>query len=744
MFILRISVLMLLMSGSAWVHANADTLYAQALSSVEQENYSEALAQLRQLQRNYPTFKQMAAVQTRMAVLQEAADAGGSLPVFLNALTLRDQGQVMEALAELNVIAQAYPAGALTDDALYITAYLQVMDRYDYAAAREALVTLQQRFPESAYADSALYLDAIAMEQQGDTESAKLALIELRDKHTALSLPLGFRWPVGTILSRYWFDRADRRLAIVQARIASASAVLNEHVMDDGKLRVAVNVDGADIHLLLSPSPMTQATVWLDAAMDNQLPPAVGVFDGTVEGVEVSWVRAVLRNGSIRGVVNIDGVQSQLTPSNLIGTLDYYQPRSRKRNIDGGLHSDLADSVQGLDVLVAPPAPASDFTSRSVTVQSDVRTVPVSIVVDSQYDRYYAGEGLIHALNNLNVADGVYRDFGFALSLDEAVQFSEVDDPLLTSAVPLETILRSFRNYRMQYSTVFKDSAVSYLFTGNQRTDVTLGLAWIDTACRTDGYDVGVTTPSSFGDVLLTHELGHSFGAQHDSDTQCNDNRLSVMWPNISDKTTTEFTHCARESVSGAHAKSCLVNSIDLSLYAYSSGNTVSFTVFNADSSLDVDAQLAVETSSPNQLQWPEQCFGQTPTSAICNLEAVEGGESRTIDFPVSSAFASSDALVTAQVSPTAVLELSNENNEATISLLAGSSSGNLPSNESPLAEADSSTSEGVVQTPVTGAAKSGGAPSYLLLGLLGLMALRWYRTGKLPVQTTKELAGSY
>lgn len=734
MLILRISVLVLMTSISAWVHASAETLYAQALSSVERESYSEALAQLRQLQRGYPTFKKMAAVQTRIAVLQEAADAGGSLPVFLNALTLRDQGQIMEALAELNVIAQSYPAGALTDDALYIIAYLQVMDRYDYAAARVALATLQQRFPESAYADSALYLDAIAMEQQGDTESAKLALIMLREKHTALSLPLGFRWPVGTVLSRYWFDRADRRLAIVQARIAGASAVLNERVMDDGKLRVAVNVDGEDLYLLLSPSPMTQATVWLDAALDDQLPPAVGVFDGAVEGVESSWVRAVLGNGSIRGVVNIDGVQSQLTPANLIGTLDYYQPRSRKQKVDGGLHSDLADSVQGLDVLVAPPAPASDFTSRSITAQSDVRTVPVSIVVDSQYDRYFAGEGLIHALNNLNVADGVYRDFGLALSLDEAVQFSDVDDPLMTNAVPLEAILRSFRNYRMQYSTVFKDSALSYLFTGNQRTDITLGLAWIDTACRTDGYDVGVTTPSSFGDVLLTHELGHSFGAQHDSDTQCNDNRLSVMWPNISDKTTTEFTSCAQQSVTSSHSKSCLLNSIDLALTAYSSGNTVSFTVFNADSSFEADVQLSVETSSPDQLQWPEQCFGQTPTSAICNLEAVEGGELRTIDFPVSSAFASSDALVTAQVSPTAVLELNNENNEATVSLVAGSSSGNLPSNESPMAEAGTSISEGGDLVPVAGAAKSGGAPSYPLLGLLGLLAMRWC-SRRLPLQ---------
>ncbi|CAN0494892.1 unnamed protein product, partial [Hapterophycus canaliculatus] len=165
------------------------------------------------------------AAQTRIAVLHESADAGDSLPVFLNALSLRDDGRIEQALAELDVIAKAYPAGALTDDALYISAYLQVMDRYDFAAARVALNTLQQRFPESAYSDSAQYLDAIAMEQLGDTQGARQALIELRDRHTALSLPLDFRWPAGSVLSRYWFDRAHRRLAIVEERIAGACTV---------------------------------------------------------------------------------------------------------------------------------------------------------------------------------------------------------------------------------------------------------------------------------------------------------------------------------------------------------------------------------------------------------------------------------------------------------------------------------------------------------------------------------------
>ena len=264
---LRALLLAVGLFAGAQVHADAQSLYEQALGSIKAERYTLALQQLRELQQDYPNFKNIAAAQTRMAVLQESADAGDSLRVFLNALTLRDEGQVEEAQAALDIIAQADPAGALTDDALYISAYLDVMERYDFAAARLRLQTLNERFPVSAYTDSAQYLDAIAMEQLGDTQGAQQSLIELRDRHTALSLPFNFRWPVGTVLSRYWYDRADRRLAIVAERLANASTVDTQSTVneEEGSLRLAVNVDGIDMQLLLEPSPLTQSTQWLDA-----------------------------------------------------------------------------------------------------------------------------------------------------------------------------------------------------------------------------------------------------------------------------------------------------------------------------------------------------------------------------------------------------------------------------------------------------------------------------------------------
>ncbi len=715
---------MLIVQGVAAQSSNdvAAGVYAQALDQIEAQRYSKALATLRGLQKKYPSFTSIAAVQTRIAVLQESADAGGSLQVFLSALSLRDSGNTDAALTALATIASAYPAGSLTDDALYISAYLQVMDRYDFAAARVALRTLEERFPDSAYSDSAQYLDAIASEQLGDTEAARQALTLLRDRHTALNLPMDFRWPRGGVLSRYWFDRADRRLAIVEARIAGASRLESRQVQADGKLRIAVNVNGTDLQLLLVPSPLTRYTQWLDGGLTTQLPPAIGIYDGVVEGVTDSWVRVVLQQNSITGALDINGTRHKLLPANLIGTLDYYQPLSRKPRDASGNLSTLAESVQGLDALVAPPAQArSMLQSRSRTIETDVRAVPVSIVVDSQFDRYYAGGGLATALNNLNVADGVYRQFGLALSLDEALQLTADADPLKLGAVTLETILRSFRDYRLQYKTLFEDSALTYLFTGNPKTDVTLGLAWIDTACRLDGYDVGVTTPSTFGDVLLTHELGHSLGAQHDTDTQCNDDSLSLMWPNISERTQTEFSRCSKASVLQSRSKACLNNSVNLELSAGSTGTTVSFDVINPDGALTLDARLVVETSSPDQLIWPAGCQEQSPTSALCFLDALEPASVRSVNFPVNAAYHGSDAPVTAQVEPVGVLELQPENNLATASLAGGAVDSHLTISGGGLSPS-TPTQDEFVNVPSAASSTSGGAIAPWALALLLLM----------------------
>lgn len=714
--------------------APAERAFEASLMLIASGNYRAALQSLRKIQVDYPGYSRLSAVQTRVAVLHEAADAGESLAVFLRALDSRDGGRLNEALALLDSIATDHPRSSLMDDALYLGAYLSVMDGYDFDGARTRLANLEQRFPDSAYSDSAAYLAAIVAEQLGDTAGARQRLIDLRDKHTALGLPFGFRWPVGNVMSRYWFDRAERRIGIIDRRLKNASRVASQKELDDGRLRVAVNVEGIDMQLLLSPSTLVSRTDWHDASLSDQLPPDIGIYEGHVEGSPGSWVRATIDASGISGMIHVNGRRVRLLPGHLTGTLDYYQPASRHPAAASAKGFDptdpsLANQLMAIDLLRAPPRRDDSVGGRRATTQQTAtRAVPLSIVVDSQFDAYHAGAGLARALDHLNVADGVYREHGLALTLDEAVTFSAGEDPLRLDPGTLESFLRKFRTYRMAHSTLFADSAATYLFTGNQKTDVTLGLAWIDTLCRTDGFDVGVTTPSSFGDVLLTHELGHSFGAQHDSDTSCASDNGGLMWPHISERTPTRLTSCSSASVRAARTRSCLLNTIDMRLDAEVRADTVVFGVTNTESTVGTDARVTVETGVPGQVVWPDNCLAVSPTSAECLVDTIGPRERRELHLQFDRQVRGIDAPLSAEVSPIGVVELTPADNKVTTdggTLVAGVSDDSLPRPD-PVGSTTVATAASVGDRPVLGSGSGGGAIAPL--GASGLALMAWMR----------------
>jgi hypothetical protein len=73
----------------------------------------------------------------------------------------------------------------------------------------------------------------------------------------------------------------------------------------------------------------------------------------------------------------------------------------------------------------------------------------------------------------------------------------------------------------MKDDTSVEWSGLIHLFTGcyNHVAQGTVGIAWVGTVCRTDGYNTGVTTLNnvhggeSWG--TFAHEMGHNFGADH-------------------------------------------------------------------------------------------------------------------------------------------------------------------------------------------------------------------------------------
>jgi len=730
----RVFVLLLCCVASATVLADSNeniksdfrktpalTHYEHALQFIESRSFDQALALLRRIHAYYPEFENISAVQTRISVLQEANGAGNELSHYLDALDKRDNEDTDGALSSLELVLREYKNSSLHDDALYLKAYVQIMDRYDFDAARQTLQQLEQTHPSSSYQDSANYLYAIALEQMGQTADAKVELEALRNRHTAIKLPFGHSWPSGSVLSRYWYDRADRRLDIIDQRMANASHLRSKVEDDAGVWKIKVNVDGVDLDFALTPSPLTLKTGWVDGKLQDRLPPAAGVFVGTVIGDQDSWVRAVIVENSITGIAYAFGQTYTMETGTLIGTLDYYQPRSSKSR-SAGLPDSVSTEVElQHDALNAPPQLGA---ARIATKFSDLRVVPISIVVDAEFDRYHGGNGLTVAINQLNVADGIYRQFGLALAIDEVQVFGNRDiNSMISAPATLEAYLNSFRSYRLDNRALFNDSVLTYLFTGKHRTDTTLGLAWIDTLCRTDGYDVGITTPSAIGDVLLTHELGHSLGSQHDSDTRCNQDSSKIMWPHISSRTEVKFSDCSRVSLSGARAKICLVDAIDLALLVDDGAGGISFEASNLDTEMSVDASLLIETSTAGLVSYPAGCNPVSPTSAKCVISDLQAGEQRTLFFEVDDSNIKHGSLITGELVPVATQDFETANNVVSFDLQKGTTS-----SENLLLAGDPSRNDGDAAKPAAAGSGSVSQSGLFMLSLLHLFSAFKYK----------------
>ncbi len=621
--------------------ASAAGQYLEAQSLIADARYAEALAALRILQRQYPAYSNITTVQTRIAVLTEHRDAAGFMPVFMLALDQRDMQHYAQAIDTLSSFSDLPDDHPLTDDALYLRAYIEIMDVHRFDDARATIEQLLQRFPDSAYTDSATYLDAIALEQLGYTDQARLALRLLRERHTALSLPFGFRWPAGGVMSRYWYERADRRLAILRQHSDVAARLRGERRTRNGSLEIDVESGGQQYSLILLPSPVVKDVQWTNDKLDDRAPPALAVYTGVVADEPDSWARVVVDGQSVSGMISINGQRSRLQPDQMIGTINYYRAGTRDLGV-----SELARP----DYLTAP-AEEETIQTRMVGQHSATRLVSMSIVVDAAFDDYYGGQGVAQALNNINMADGIYREQGLALAIDTVQSLSGDNPPVVTDERgTLESLLESFRDYRMQQNVLYGNSALVYLFTGAETVDRTLGLAWIDTLCRLDGYDVGLTTPSSYANVLTAHEIGHSLGALHDSETACQADSGKIMWPRISANTQAKFSSCSVEKVSLARASQCLGNAVDVQMSASIAANIVTLDVRNSDSLIPITAHVNIEAAGVD-IQWPPACATQGPGSATCVLENLAATSSYEIELlPIDPNSSTSDGLINAQV----------------------------------------------------------------------------------------------
>ena len=184
---------------------------AQDLENAEQ--YEQSLAAYDEYMQGEPATvnKQHAAI--KAPVLKEASlyGDGDDFNLYLNAMNARADGEYDKAEAELDAIEILHADSYLADDAAYLRAYIQLIDKKDYAAAEKSMRKLRSDFPDSNYYDTALYSEGMAHQEMGNRQIARNIYEDLMYRHTGVNV-LGVAFPKDNLISRMWFDRAEQAL----------------------------------------------------------------------------------------------------------------------------------------------------------------------------------------------------------------------------------------------------------------------------------------------------------------------------------------------------------------------------------------------------------------------------------------------------------------------------------------------------------------------------------------------------
>ncbi len=650
----------------------ADELLANAWRLETAADYRGAATAYQQyLASRPPKSAERRHARIKLPVLQEAATHGASdaLDLFLSALNSRAANDIDGATALLDRILNEYPSSRLVDDALYLRAYIAMMNNFNFQLAHDSLQSLRFSYPQSRYYDTALYSEAIAQEQLGNRQLAIDKLYELRARHTGVSLAT-LAWPRDEYTSRLWFERSQRRLEYLlnQQQNASTLVSMEPHGEDGYAWRATVSVEGQDMTLVLNRSQLTANTTVKNADGSDRFVISGNAFSGQVEGDPASWARVTFADNAMRGVVSVNGRKIPVITDKTGGTLSDFHPLLLG-DIDGH------ESAEP-DHVLHPPKDENEFDLYTRSVRQVTGTTllsgtvgyvaPIGVVIDSKYNDYHGGRGIEEALSILNITDGVFREqLGLAISVETIIVIDDQqNDPMNLGSVSMETMMRNFRDYRLESTELGSDIGLATLFSGNKNNDSALGLAWIGAACRTDGYDVSVVTPYKLSGLLSTHEIGHTLGAPHDSDTSCSNQTTKIMWPYLSDSTDSSFSSCSKDAVTelvGINGN-CLIEALDVEVTLDVTTDTIRISVVNLDNTRSTSgAQVTVTSEKLAGASYPGVCTAGTD-QLNCNIGVLGPGLSQQLQIDLSNPL-NDENIVTATARPVGYMDVITGNN---------------------------------------------------------------------------------
>jgi len=231
--------------------------------------------------------------------------------------------------------------------------------------------------------------------------------------------------------------------------------------------------------------------------------------------------------------------------------------------------------------------------------------VEISLIADSDFQNAEAGDPTAGMLTRLNIVEGIFSEQVGLLVLATDVRLIPASaDPF--KATKGSALLEQLGTYRKATPEV-RARGLAHLVTGKDLDGTTAGIAYVRTVCDVE---TGVSISSrSFGTTIsalvMAHELGHNFGAEHDGEpgTSCASVTGGfIMAPSVSGYST--FSQCSIDRMQSALASASCVTpaeyadvALDVSVTTVSGEGGSPFTLpFVVRSAGNVAAEGAVLT----------------------------------------------------------------------------------------------------------------------------------------------------
>ncbi|MFT4571687.1 MAG: cysteine-rich repeat protein [Hyphomicrobiaceae bacterium] len=354
----------------------------------------------------------------------------------------------------------------------------------------------------------------------------------------------------------------------VQPQIGPGSSGTSRR--SSGDIEISFDARGRNFRLQLVPANLLANGAEIVRVTDSGIireTPRVALYAGSLADDPSAIVRVTINDDGIDGVILVDG------------EMIFLEPVSRYRPAPSGTTLVYAGSETN-PVAMGCGVEGDDFDlSSSQHRRSNNGAVPglvgamglleIGMVGDFELFQKHGAGTAGHILTLMNMVDAIYTaEVNVTMAVTQVVIFETSNDPF-SNGNGSGDLLKEFSTYRGLPGSPVGDTGLAHLLTGKNLAGSMIGIAWVGTLCD-DNFGTGLSedyTPNnSTMTLLISHEIGHNFGARHDGDSAAGCGGIGsgfIMWPSIGGGMNDSFSTCSQNAMEiDINAASCILPAI--------------------------------------------------------------------------------------------------------------------------------------------------------------------------------------